>query len=87
MTPPDLKIVDLPRGNSNDAVSSLRSIADAIEAGEYGAVGASALVVLGDQMEVFGFGADREACSIGMLLHSGFLRMSKAIEGHGRNDT
>lgn len=61
----------------------MRKVADEIEAGEYGAVGSVGLVVLGDTMEVFGMGEDAEAPSIALLLHSGFLRLSQAIEEHG----
>lgn len=37
-----------------------------------------------DQMHVFGAGQDAEAPSVALLLHGGFLRLSRAIEEHGR---
>lgn len=62
----------------------LRVIADAIEAGEYGEVESVGVALLGDTMEVFGGGSDAEAPSIALLLHAGFLRLSSALESHGR---
>jgi hypothetical protein len=38
----------------------------------------------GDTMEVFGAGPDAEGPSIALLLHAGFLRLSRALEEHGR---
>jgi hypothetical protein len=70
--------------NFRDPVATLRVIADEIEAGKYGEVGSAALVLLGDTMEVFGMGVDSEAPSTALLLHAGFLRLSRSIEEHGR---
>jgi hypothetical protein len=36
-------------------------------------------------MEVFGAGVDSEAPSVAMLLHAGFMRLSRSVEEHGRN--
>ena len=66
--------------NFRDPVATLRLIADRIGAGDYGRVGSLGLVLLGDKMEVFGAGPDSEAPSVALLLHAGFLRLSKAIE-------
>lgn len=77
-------ILRLYETNFRDPVATIRTIADEIEAGKYGAVGSLALVLLGDQMEVFSAGEDSEPCSTALLLHSGFLRLSKAIEEHGK---
>lgn len=73
----------LYNSNSRDPVATLRKIADQIEAGDYGEVGAVGLVLLGNRMEVFGMGSDCEAPSIALLLHAGFSRMSDAIKDHG----
>lgn len=81
---PDLNVVTLHESNFRDPVATLRKIADDIEAGAHGEVGAVGVVVLGDTMEVFGFGEDSEAPSIALLLHAGFLRLSRAIEEHGK---
>lgn len=78
------EVIQLYDANFRDPVAVLRRIADAIEDGDYGAVATVGVVVLGDRMEVFGGGMDAEDASIALLLHSGFLRMSKAIEEHGR---
>lgn len=79
----DLKVVELYGSNYRDPVATLRKIADEIEADRYGAVGSVGVVLLGDTMEVFGAGEDSEAPAVALLLHSGFLRLSKAIEEHG----
>jgi hypothetical protein len=84
MSAAHLKVVSLCESNFRDPVATLRIIADAMEAGEYGDVGSAALVVFGDTMEVFGMGKDSEAPTIALLLHSGFMRLSKALEEHGR---
>ena len=46
----------LPVPGMQDVPALLRNIADAIEAGEYGAVSEGALVLAGDSIEVFGLG-------------------------------
>lgn len=78
------EVVQLRDSNFRDPSATLRKIADEIEAGDYGAVGSVAVVVLGDTMEVFAMGEDAEAPSAALLLHAGFLRLSRAIEEHGR---
>ena len=84
MTTPELKVVTLRDSNYRDPVATLRSIADKIEAGAYGAVGCVAVALLGDTMEVFGAGPDSDGSSVAVLLHAGFLRLSDAVERHGR---
>lgn len=84
MTKADLKVVSLHESNYRDPVATLRKIADEIEAGDFGSVGCVAVTILGDTMEVFGMGPDSEAPSVALLLHAGFLRLSGAIEMHGR---
>lgn len=83
MTEP-LKVVQLYESNIRDPAATLRKIADEIEAGDFGPVGCAALVILGDTMEVFSMGEDSEAPAAGMLLHAGFMRLSKYIEEHGK---
>lgn len=78
------EIVVLQETNYRDPVATLRRIAAEIERGEYGAVGCVGVVVLGDTMEVFGMGEDSEAPSVALLLHAGFMRMSKSLEEHGQ---
>jgi hypothetical protein len=81
---PDLKVVTLQESNYRDPVATLRRIADDIEAGEYGPVGCAAVALLGNSMEVFGMGPDSEAPSVALLLHAGFMRLSRSIEEHGQ---
>lgn len=77
-------VVSLYDSNSRDPVATLRRLADDIEAGVYGDVGCVGVVVLGDRLNVFGMGPDSEAPSVGMLLHAGFMELSRALQEHGR---
>lgn len=79
------EVVTLYESNSRDEVQTLRKLADDIEAGVYGAVGSVGVVILGDKMEVFGMGEDAQAPSIALLLHAGFIRLSKSLEEHGKD--
>lgn len=81
---PDLKVVAIHDTNFRDPAATLRNIADQIESGKFGNVGCVALCLLGDTFEVFGMGADSEAPSVALMLHAGFMRLSGAIEGHGK---
>lgn len=85
MSESDDKIVTLYKTNDRDPVAALRAIADEIESGFYGGVGCVGVVLLGDTMEVFGAGPDREAPSVALLLHAGFSRLSSSIESQGRD--
>lgn len=83
MAAPDLKLVTLHESNFRDPAATLRVIADEIEAGDFGDVGSVGLVLLGDALHVFGAGADAEPPSIALLLHAGFMRLSRSVEEHG----
>lgn len=78
------EVITIQESNFRDPVATLRVIADEIEAGHYGPVGSVGVVLLGNTMEVFGLGVDSEAPSIALLLHAGFLRLSKSLEEHGK---
>lgn len=79
------EVVSLHDSNFRDPAATLRKIADDIERGEFGAVGSIGIVILGDQLTVCRAGEDADPCSIGMLLHAGFMKMSKGIAEHGEN--
>lgn len=79
-----VEAVPLFPSNFRDPVATLRKLADDIEAGVYGPVGCVGAVVLADQMHVFGMGPDSEAPSVALLLHAGFMDMSRALADHGR---
>lgn len=79
-----LNVVQLYPSNHRDPVATLRLIADEIEAGNYGSIGTAALVLLGPRMEVFGMGEDAEAPSVALLLHAGFMRLSRSVEECGK---
>ena len=81
------KLVTLTESNYRQAAPTLRAIADEIEAGKYGAVGCVAVAILGDTMEVFGAGIDSDAPSVALLLHAAFLRLSRSVEEHGREES
>lgn len=87
MADADLKVVELYPSNYRDPVATLRQIAQEIEDGVYGGVGAAALVLLGDTMEVFAMGEDSEAPSAALLLHAGFARLSNSLEQHGKGSS
>lgn len=78
-------LVTLFKSNRRDPVAVLRAIADNIEAGKYGEVGAVGVVVKGNTVEVFGAGTEDNVTNTGMLLHAGFLRLALVVERHGRN--
>ena len=78
-------VVTLFDSNYRDPVATLRQVADEIEAGAYGDVGSVGVVLLGDTMNVFGMGRDSDGPAVALLLHAGFMRLSSAIEGHGRD--
>lgn len=80
----DLKVVTLKESNFREPAPTLRKIAEEIEAGKYGQVGCVAVVLMGDTLEVFGAGPDSEGPAVGMLLHAGFMRISRWLEEHGR---
>ena len=71
--------------NFRDPVSTLRLLADDIEAGKYGDVSQVAAVVLGDTCEVFGAGPGCEGDSIALLLQAGAHRMIAQVANHGRD--
>lgn len=84
MKPPVAEVVDLYPSNFRDPAATLRVIADEIEAGKYGAVSTVGVALLGDTLEVFGMGQDSDGCSVALVLHAGFSRISREIEAHGR---
>jgi hypothetical protein len=85
MTAPVLNVVTLQESNYRDPVATLRTIADQIEAGDYGAVGCVGLVLMGDTVEVFGMGADSDGAAVAVLLNAGVLRLTRAVEQHGKD--
>lgn len=78
-----MEIVKLYETNYRDPVAMLRKLADDVEAGTYGDVGCVGIALLGDQLEVFGFGPDSEAPSVGMVLQAGALKLTMPFLHHG----
>ena len=79
------EVVVLQKSSFRDTVTTLRLIADGIERGDYGEVSEVALVLFGDTVEVFGFGPTSDAASTALLLQAGALRLTTAVERHGRD--
>lgn len=73
------EIVTLHQSNFRDPAATLRDIADEIEAGKYGAVGCLGIVVMGDDLEVFGAGPDSEGPAVAVLLHAGFNKLCNSM--------
>lgn len=84
MTDATSNIVSLYSSNFQDVAATLREIADQVERGEFGEVESAGLVLLGDTLEVFGFGPKSDGLTTGMILHAALGRISRAIEDHGR---
>ncbi len=79
----ELKVVSLNESNFREAVPTLREIIKEIERGDFGSIGCGALVLMGDTIEVFGFGPDSETPSVATLLYAGFLKLMKPMAEHG----
>jgi hypothetical protein len=79
-----LKVVPLREHNLRHIPQMLRQMADDVEAGKYGVVSEIALVLMGDTLEVFGWGHVQDGTSSAALLAAGHLRLIQACERHGR---
>lgn len=79
----DLKLVSIYESNYRDVVAMLRRLADSVEAGKYGDVSEVALVLMGDKMQVFGFGPKTDHTTTHYLLCGGAAKMTKALLDHG----
>lgn len=87
----DLKVVDFPyEATLRDVPAQLRKLAEAIEAGEHGAVSSVAVAVMGDAFECFGWGdgfhGDCPAPSAAALFGAARLRVLRSIEEHGQEE-
>jgi len=70
--------------NLRNVPTMLRSLADEIEEGEYGNVSTVACVVLGDEMSVFGWGAECDPGEVHLLLTAGATYMVTPIINKGK---
>lgn len=80
----NLKVVNFPVPDYREPVKALRNLADQIEAGDFGKVTSCGVVVFGDKMSIFGYGADSEAPTIALLFSAAAQRFAREIEEHGR---
>jgi hypothetical protein len=79
-----LNVIDFPLPDYKDPVKALRNLADDIEAGRFGEVGSCGVVIFGDEMHVYGSGADSGACTIALLFSAAAHRFAAEIEAHGK---
>lgn len=87
----DLKVVDFPyEATLRDVPAQLRKLADAIDAGEYGAVSCVGVALMGDSFQCFGWGDgfqnDSPAPSAAAMFGAAQLRVLQTIEAHGREE-
>jgi len=80
--PAALKVVELGVFNFRDPASTLRKIADQIDRNELGPVSCVGIVVMANELNVYGAGPDADAPSIGLSLHAGFMKMSQMLLDH-----
>lgn len=80
----DLKVVEFPNGNLRDIPTSLRLLADNIEAGKHGSVATCAVALSADTFKIFGYGDDSEWPSIAIMFQAGILRIASGLERHGQ---
>ncbi len=82
---PLLSVVEtLYESNMRDIPATMRYVADQIEAGEFGHVGEAAFVLMGDKVEVFGWGEIQDGCTTAVLLQAGASLMIDEVKWHGR---
>lgn len=81
---PALRVVPAYDSNFRMIPQTLRKLASQIENNEIPNVAEAALVLLGDTLEVYGLGPENDGPSTGMLLAAGQLRITRALEEHGR---
>jgi hypothetical protein len=79
MSPPDLRVVEFPAATYYDVAATLRRIADAVEAGEYGEIETGAIVLNGENLEVFGMGRYSELPAVHVLLHAAMLSIASGV--------
>lgn len=73
-------MLDLKLIRDNPEAFDTTCIADTIEEGKYGHVDTGALVLYGEELNVFGMGSDSEATTVGMVLHTGLMKMLEAMQ-------
>lgn len=79
-----LKVVEIYPSNFRDPAATLRKIAEDIESGKHGEVGCIGIVLLGDELKVFGAGQDSEGPSVHYVLSCGVAMMQKSALDHGK---
>lgn len=74
-----MNIIEFPLGDLPDVAKMLRKLADDIDAGEYGAVDACAVVMTGFGLDVFGFGPNGNADRTIFLLEAGKAQLVSTL--------
>lgn len=70
--------------NFRDIPAMLRNLADEIEDGEFGEVSTVACALLGDKLEVFGWGENCDVGEVHLLLTAGAQYMVRPILDQGK---
>jgi len=71
-----LSVVSLYESNFRNPASALRSIADKIDAGDFGEVQTVAVALRANSLEVFGIGKTSDWPAVAMTLHAGFSKIA-----------
>lgn len=74
----NLKVVTIHESSLRDIPAKLRLIADKIESGEYGDINQAALVVHGNQLDIFGLG-DVSGSDVAYMLFSAAMKMANPL--------
>jgi hypothetical protein len=73
-----LSVLEFPTPSLADIPGKLRDLADAIEEGHFGEIAEAVLVLNGDRLEVFGFGAEADGAVSHYLLCCGARKIENA---------
>lgn len=79
----DPKVVALYEQNMRQIPEMLRLLANNIENGDYGEVGEATCVVMGDTLEVFGWGPHCDGTSSAVMLQAGAQKLIDQVKNHG----
>ena len=78
--------VKFPHSSLADVAAKLRDLAESVERGELGRVECCAIVALGDDIYVYGFGRDANAAMCASVMTAGANQLIDAIIHSGRTE-
>jgi hypothetical protein len=79
-------LIPYPHVSLAAVADHLRKVADKIDKGDFGAVGCCSVVVLGNKLNVFGFGSDAAGPSCAAVLMAGAHQLIETIVHHGESN-